>query len=167
MELARCLERLPQHSRYATECVLQQLDSVAEQISRLEDRMQEVFAPTAAIDLLKSLPGVGFLLAAVIYSEVGDGGRFASASHFASYAGTAPRVHASGGKIRLGHLRSDVNRYLKWAFLEAANVVVCCTIVGFLTATSVSSMNGCAAAGDTRQRWVPWRATWRRPAIGC
>jgi transposase len=37
--------------------------------------------------------------------------------------GTTPRVHASGGKVRYGALRSDVNRYLKWAFSEAANAV--------------------------------------------
>ena len=37
--------------------------------------------------------------------------------------GTTPRVHASGGRVRYGRLRSDVNRYLKWAFVEAANSV--------------------------------------------
>jgi transposase len=84
--------------------------------------MREVFAPNSTIKRLMSLPGVGFILAVVIFSEVGDVGRFGSASRFASYSGTAPRVHASGGKIRFGPLRSDVNRYLKWAFAEAANV---------------------------------------------
>ena len=32
-------------------------------------------------------------------------------------------MHASGGKVRYGSLRSDVNRYLKWAFAEAGNSV--------------------------------------------
>jgi hypothetical protein len=32
-------------------------------------------------------------------------------------------VKASGGKERLGQLRSDVNRYLKWAFAEVGNSV--------------------------------------------
>ena len=41
----------------------------------------------------------------------------------ASYSGTTTRVHASGGKVRYGPLRPDVNRYLKWAFAEAANSV--------------------------------------------
>jgi error-prone DNA polymerase len=84
---------------------------------------RSVFSTTSEIDLLMSLPGVGFILAVVMYREVGDVERFGSASHFASYSGTAPRVHASGGKVRLGRLRSDVNRYLKWAFIEAANGV--------------------------------------------
>lgn len=33
-----------------------------------------------------------------------------------------PRAHASGGKVRYGPLRPDVNRYLKWVFIETANV---------------------------------------------
>ena len=49
--------------------------------------------------------------------------RFASHEHLASYAGTTPRVHASGGKVRYGRLRPDVNHYLKWAYVEAANVI--------------------------------------------
>ena len=40
-----------------------------------------------------------------------------------AYAGTTPRVHASGDRTRYGRTRPDVNRYLKWAFAEAANSV--------------------------------------------
>ena len=39
--------------------------------------------------------------------------RFATAEKLASYAGTTPRVHASGGKTRFGRSRPNVNRYLK------------------------------------------------------
>jgi transposase len=122
-ELLGCLGRLPPHTRYAAERVLEQLDAVSAQIAALEARMREVFARNPKIDYLVSLPGVGFILAVVILSEIGDVTRFVSAAHFTSYAGTAPRVNASGGKIRLGQMRSDVNRYLKWAFVEAANAI--------------------------------------------
>ena len=50
-------------------------------------------------------------------------GRFPSADRLASYAGTTPRVHASGERVRYGRTRPDVNRYLKWAFAEAGNSV--------------------------------------------
>jgi len=63
------------------------------------------------------------ILAVVILSEVGEIGRFGSAGQLASYSGVVPRVKASGGKVRLGQLRSDVNRYLKWAYIEAGNSV--------------------------------------------
>jgi transposase len=122
-QLALCLTRLPSHTRYATELILQQLDSVTVQIVALEGRMKKVFKLNQQVDYLMSIPGVGFILAVVILSEVGDVERFLSASHLASYAGTTPTVHASGGKVRLGRLRPDVNHYLKWAFTEAANTI--------------------------------------------
>lgn len=84
--------------------------------------MSELLRPTEEIRRLMTLPGVGFILASVIALEVGDAERFPTAAHLASYSGTTPRIHSSGGKTRYGPLRSDVNRYLKWAFVEAANV---------------------------------------------
>jgi transposase len=72
---------------------------------------------------LMSLPGIGVILAATIALEIGDISRFRSADRLASYSGTTPRVAASGGKVRYGRLRPDVNRYLKWALVEAANSV--------------------------------------------
>lgn len=71
---------------------------------------------------MRTLPGVGRILSVVIALEVGEVSRFASSEKLAAYAGITPRVHASGGKTRYGPLRSDVNRYLKWAFVEAATV---------------------------------------------
>ncbi|MDP2917264.1 MAG: transposase, partial [Dehalococcoidia bacterium] len=41
-----------------------------------------------------------------------------------SYSGKVPRVNSSGGKTFYGKVRPDVNRYLKWAFTEAANAIV-------------------------------------------
>jgi transposase len=122
-ELLIHFRTLPSHTQYAAQRLLEQLDVIEEQIYQFEQRMREVFASTQDLKIITSLPGVGFILGVVILSEVGDIGRFPSAEHFASYAGTTPRVHASGGKIRYGQLRSDVNRYLKWAFIEAANTI--------------------------------------------
>jgi transposase len=83
-----------------------------------------VLRETPATRLQRRLPGFGPILSAVVVLEMGDVGRFPDAEHFASYAGTTPRVHSSGDKTRYGKLRPDVNRYLKWAFVEAANVIV-------------------------------------------
>ena len=56
----------------------------------------------------------------MIALEVGEVARFASAEKLAANAGTTPRVHASGGTTRFGPSRPDVNRDLKWAFVDAA-----------------------------------------------
>lgn len=121
-ELRQAMDMLPPHTRFATEILLEQLAQLKEHIQAFEQRMRkELKLPTDAQYLL-SLPGVGWILAVVIVLELGEVSRFAGPERLASYAGTTPRVKASGDKIRYGQLRSDVNRYLKWAFIEAANV---------------------------------------------
>jgi transposase len=102
---------------------LQLLDFLCFQNTELEERIHSQIALTPTMQLLKSLPGVGDMLAIVIAREVGMIGRFPSAPQFSSYCGTTPRVSSSGGKTRYGKLRTESNQYLKWAFIEAANVV--------------------------------------------
>lgn len=119
--LRRHLEALPPHTAFATGQLLEQVESLDRQVRAFEQRMRAVFTPTPVIERLRTLPGVGFILAVVIALEVGDVTRFPDAERLASYAGTTPRVRSSGGKTRYGTLRPDVNRYLKWAFVEAAN----------------------------------------------
>jgi transposase len=121
--LLEAIRQLPEHTRFATERLLEELDGVIHQINAFEKRMSAVFRTTPEVELLMSLPGVGFILATVIDLEIGSVGRFPRAEKLAAYAGTTPRVHSSGGKTRYGRLRPDVNRYLKWAFIEAANCV--------------------------------------------
>jgi len=117
------LGQLPSHTRYTTELLLEQLDQIEQKVKAIEARMNKLFKETELHRLLKTMPGIGFILAVVILQEIGDIGRFGSAERFASYSGVTPRVHASGGKVRYGRLRPDTNHYLKWAFSEAGNSV--------------------------------------------
>jgi transposase len=122
-ELENHLQRLPEQTRWVSGQLLAQLDFVSAQVRQLEQRLQELVNITPEMQGLQTMPGVGVILAATIALEIGEVERFPSAQHLASYAGTTPRVHASGGKVRYGPLRADVNHYLKWAFAEAGNSV--------------------------------------------
>lgn len=122
-ELEKHLQGLPEQTRWVSGQLLAQLDFVSGQVRELEQRLEQLVKTTEPMQWLLTMPGVGVILAATIALEIGEIARFPSAMHLASYAGTTPRVHASGGKVRYGALRADVNRYLKWAFAEAANSV--------------------------------------------
>ncbi|MHB8527460.1 MAG: transposase [Candidatus Acidiferrales bacterium] len=103
---------------------LDALDELAAHIETIEQRIHAEITPSAAVQLLRSVPGVGEILAPVIWLEVGDVNRFPRAENLASYAGLVPRVFSSGGHTRLGGISRFVNQYLKWAFVEAANCAV-------------------------------------------
>ncbi len=113
--------KLPPHTAFATEQLLEEVESLDRRIQAFEERMREAFEPTEEVELLQTMPGVGFILSVLIWLEVGDVNRFPRSESLASYSGTVPRVHSSGGKTRHGRVRSDVNRYLKWAYVEAGN----------------------------------------------
>jgi transposase len=117
------LSRLPQETSRCLQQQLQLLDFLVLQITDLEDRIRSQIALTPTMQLLKSLPGVGDMLAIVIEREVGDIARFPCAPQFSSYSGAIPRINSIGGKSRYGKMRNESNHYLKWAFIETANAI--------------------------------------------
>lgn len=121
--LQSSLPLLPPETRRCLSQQLQLLDFLSSHIAELEDRIRAQIALTPTMQLLKTIPGVGDILAIVIEREIGSISRFPSAPQFSSYCGTTPRVSSSGGKTRYGKMRTESNQYLKWAFIEAANAV--------------------------------------------
>jgi transposase len=84
---------------------------------------------TPLIRLLKTIPGIGLVLAHVLAAEVGEIDRFSEQRALASYSLLAPRAEDSGEPVPhqspLGrHLGIRGNRTLKWTFIEAAHGAV-------------------------------------------
>lgn len=82
------------------------------------------FAQAAA--LLYTAPGVGPVVAATVLAEVGDFLRFPDAKAIGRYAGLAPRVFASGGKERHGHISKTGPPDLRWVLQQAAWTAIRC-----------------------------------------
>ena len=76
--------------------------------------------------LLKTIPGLGKVLAGVIGSEIDGIGRFAGKTHFIGYCGLAPGTRGLAGNFNQGRMITQCNRWLKWAFIEAARVAIGC-----------------------------------------
>jgi transposase len=70
--------------------------------------------------LLQTIPGVGKILALVLLYEIHDITRFTTVQKFASYARLIKPKRESAGKISYGSNKKIGNAYLKWAFSEAA-----------------------------------------------
>jgi transposase len=91
------------------------------QIDVLEKRLQERVKPRPEYGLLTSVPGIGQALATVILLETGPIDRFAGVGNYASYARCVDSVHTSNRKKKGEGNVKNGNKYLSWAFVEAAN----------------------------------------------
>lgn len=117
----------------AAEVIEAQVRRYAERIIELESEEDEINAAMAdlapllpEVAVLKSVPGIGDVYAAVIAVEVGDVSRFADASHLASYGGVAPAREESGTSVRKRKRRKGGNRRLKNALIQSAQRAVAC-----------------------------------------
>jgi transposase len=96
------------------------LDDLTARIDGLERELKDLGADHPSMRLLMTVPGVGWVLAYTIGSEIGDIRRFASPKKLAGYTGLCPIVRQSGGKDRRGPLAKNGPTYLRWALIEAA-----------------------------------------------
>lgn len=91
------------------------------QIEKLETYLRERVAPCAQFELLTSTPGIGDILATTIMLETGTIERFAGVGNFASYSRCVDSKRISNDKKKGEGNVKNGNRYLAWAFIEAAN----------------------------------------------
>lgn len=70
--------------------------------------------------LLRTIPGVGFVTAEVVLAELADIARFTAQKQVVAYAGLAPGQRESAGKSRELHLEKTGSKLLRWALVEAA-----------------------------------------------
>jgi transposase len=70
--------------------------------------------------LLRTIPGVGWLLGLTFAAEIGNIARFPSAGKLVGYSGLVPRVRQSGESSRIGRLAKAGSPLLRWAAVEAA-----------------------------------------------
>ena len=100
------------------------LKLLGEEIEISEQYLAAVAKQFPQMALLRSIPGIGPLLAAVIWSEIGDIGRFASAKALANDTGLVASYYDSGDVQVSGPITRQGSRWLRWALVTAANVAI-------------------------------------------
>jgi len=89
-------------------------------IKEAEGEIASLVGEDPRVKLLRTVPGLGPILAAVVALEIDRIERFSLPSKLASYAGLVPSTYASGGRIFHGKLIPMTNKWLRWALVEAA-----------------------------------------------
>ena len=112
---------LPADVGLAVQSNLAVITTLSAQIDLLEKRLQERVGERPDYVLLASVPGIGRILATIILLETGPIDRFAAVGNFASYARCVDSQRLSNGKKKGEGNTRNGNKYLAWAFVEAAN----------------------------------------------
>lgn len=122
-EGVQALVPFPEHvqSVMSSLAVLQCLE---QEIRTIEDRVREAGRTQPGYVLLQTVPGIGPILAGTILLETGDIRRFATVGHFASYCRCVGSEHVSNGKRKGAGNTKNGNKYLSWAFIEAAHFAI-------------------------------------------
>jgi transposase len=95
-----------------------------EQIERLEKTVMERVKLKPEFKLLTTVPGIGHILALTIMLETGDITRFPSVGDYASYCRCVGSQKISNGKKKGSGNTKNGNKYLGWAYVEAANFAI-------------------------------------------
>src|SRR5690606_11867941 len=98
--------------------------SLTQQIKAIEKAILQQLESSESFTNLKTVPGIGDVLAETILLETGDIRRFDGPGNFASYARCVESRRTSNGKTKGQNNRKNGNRYLAWAFIEAANFAI-------------------------------------------
>ena len=76
------------------------------------------------VRLMKTIPGIGEIIAMILLTEIIDINRFKSLDELMSYIGLSPREHSSGTKVHKGGLTKRGNPELRAFLIEASWVAV-------------------------------------------
>jgi transposase len=119
-ELEMWLEE--EHLVISAQANLDSINFLKQKIKQLEKAIIQKVKLNKAFEYLLTVPGIGNILAMTIMLEVGDINRFPKVGNFTSYCRCVPSQRLSDGKNKGYGNRKNGNRYLSWAFTEAAQL---------------------------------------------
>jgi transposase len=112
---------IEEHHRFLLAMQFGRIEAIEADVVALDARIGERLLPySAEMALLMTIPGVDWLVAAVIIAEIGtDMSVFLSVHHLAAWAGVCPGSYESAGKQKSGRARKG-NVHLRTILVGAA-----------------------------------------------
>lgn len=108
----------------AVTSTLRIIEALDAQIKLIEKRVKQQIKLSEPYQLLKTVSGIGEILSMTIMLEAGEMSRFPTVGDFSSYCRCVDSLRLSNGKKKGSGNTKNGNRYLSWAFIEAANFAI-------------------------------------------
>ncbi|HYT55202.1 MAG TPA: transposase, partial [Verrucomicrobiae bacterium] len=115
---------LNQDLALAVKANLAMIQCADRQVDILERTVTDRIKLREEFSFLKTVPGIGQILALTIMLETGQVQRFPTVGDYASYCRCVGSQKLSNGKKKGRGNTKNGNKYLAWAFVEAANFAI-------------------------------------------
>ena len=119
--LASQILLLPEATRDSVEQLLRVHDFLVQELEKAEAHLRAVDGEFPELARLRTIPGIGEILAPVIWSEIGRLDRFRSPRALVNYTGLVPSLYESGDVSIQGGITRQGSTWLRWALVAAAN----------------------------------------------
>jgi transposase len=100
------------------------LKTLTEEVRSTEKWLHQATRSDRRVEILRTIPGLGELLATVVALEMDRVERFENPAKLAAYAGLVPTSYSSGGHTFHGKRMPQSNKWLRWALVEAAWIAI-------------------------------------------
>ena len=100
------------------------IEFLSQDIANCDSRIRDAVSKNRNAELLRTMPGIGNVVALALASEIGDISRFSDMDHLASYFGLVPSVRNSASTVHHGRITRTGNSLVRHLLTEAAIVHV-------------------------------------------
>jgi transposase len=115
---------LPDLAWRCVRLIIAQLKEAHVRITEVEQEILVWHRTNELSQRLETIPGVGIITASALAATITDPNSFRSGRHLAAWIGLVPRQSGSGGKVRLGHISKQGDRYLRRLLVLGATMLL-------------------------------------------
>jgi transposase len=115
---------LPDLAWRCVRLIIAQLKEAHVRITEVEQEILVWHRTNELSQRLETIPGVGIITASALAATITDPNSFRSGRHLAAWIGLVPRQSGSGGKVRLGHISKQGDRYLRRLLVLGATTLL-------------------------------------------
>ncbi|NCO33765.1 MAG: IS110 family transposase [Armatimonadetes bacterium CG2_30_59_28] len=143
-----------EHLFLAGQTNLSVIEFLERKIGELEQAILKRAKLKPEYETLLTVPGIGKILSLTIMYETGDIGRFPEVGNYTSYCRCASARRFSNQKEKGRNNGKNGNRYLSWAYIEAASFAIrCCPPAQKFYQRKKAKTKACVAMKALASKW--------------
>ncbi|MCL1080073.1 IS110 family transposase [Parashewanella spongiae] len=102
----------------------EELLHIKKKLNEIDVKIQQVNQQNSLCQQLMTMPGVGPIIATILYASMGDGNQFKNGRHFSAWLGIVPKQYTTDDNPNLKGVSKRGNAYLRKQLINGARSVI-------------------------------------------